>query len=150
MEKLIALAQHLGLEVFEFSGEYYTGATQDEINALEDSSSDTFDEAYIEHQYMRLDDQITNEYDNVFEYEGAEYLVLDDDEADQAWDDAIYSFIDDVVLPEIPENYQRYFDTEAFKKDCSYDGRGHTLATYDSEENEETVNGTTYYIYRTN
>jgi hypothetical protein len=30
------------------------------------------------------------------------------------------------------------------------DGRGHSLSSYDGEENEEQVNGVTYYIYRTN
>ena len=30
------------------------------------------------------------------------------------------------------------------------DGRGHTIASYNGEENEETINNTTYYIYRIN
>ena len=90
-------------------------------------------------------------YDNnVFEYGNKEYLVCDDGEADRLNDLSIDSYIDDCVLPEIPEAYRNYFDDEKFKRDCAYDGRGHNLATYDGCENEETVNGETYYIYRTN
>jgi len=32
----------------------------------------------------------------------------------------------------------------------SADGRGHFMSSYDGNENEETVNGITYYIYRIN
>lgn len=32
----------------------------------------------------------------------------------------------------------------------SADGRGHFLSSYDGDENEETINGETFYIYRTN
>ena len=31
-----------------------------------------------------------------------------------------------------------------------WDGRGHFLATYNGEEHEVTIKGSTYYIYRTN
>jgi hypothetical protein len=33
---------------------------------------------------------------------------------------------------------------------ASADGRGHFLARYDGNENEETVMGKTFYIYRNN
>lgn len=40
---------------------------------------------------------------------------------------------------------------EAFAESAiSADGRGHFMSSYDGEENEETVNGETFYIYRTN
>jgi len=32
----------------------------------------------------------------------------------------------------------------------SADGRGHFMSSYDGNENEEEVNGTTFYIYRIN
>lgn len=42
-------------------------------------------------------------------------------------------------------------DMDHFVRDAvSADGRGHFLANYDGEEREETVNGTTYYIFRNN
>jgi hypothetical protein len=30
------------------------------------------------------------------------------------------------------------------------DGRGHALSLYDGQENEQYINGETYYIYRIN
>ena len=42
-------------------------------------------------------------------------------------------------------------DMDHFVRDAvSADGRGHFLANYDGEEREESVNGTTYYIFRNN
>jgi len=42
-------------------------------------------------------------------------------------------------------------DLDYFVEDAvSCDGRGHFLSAYDGEENEETVSGITFYIYRDN
>ena len=42
-------------------------------------------------------------------------------------------------------------DIDKFVEDAIFeDGRGHFISLYDWEENEEEVNGVTYYIYRTN
>jgi hypothetical protein len=80
-----------------------------------------------------------------------EYRVLTDDEADTAWDESLESYIDDVLLPECgSETLKRYFDREAWKRDARYDGRGHCLSSYDSEEHEERIEGEYYYIYRIN
>lgn len=94
------------------------------------------------------EDVTENSYD--YEADGAEYLVLTDSEADEKWDEYMDSYIDECVLDELPENYRQYFDSEKFKKDCSYDGRGHSLASYDGCEEVETYEGTNYYIYRIN
>lgn len=40
--------------------------------------------------------------------------------------------------------------TEFTESAISADGRGRFLSSYDGEENEETVEGTAFYIYRTN
>lgn len=46
---------------------------------------------------------------------------------------------------------ERYLDTHAAAEWCvETDGVAHYLAGYDGEENEEDVDGTTYYIYRWN
>jgi hypothetical protein len=87
--------------------------------------------------------------------EPGEYLVLTDDEADRACDEQLDQYIDDCILPEIPEAYRTYFDREAWKRDAKLsDGRGHTLSSYDGEEHEERVltnDGPVYfYIYRVN
>lgn len=84
---------------------------------------------------------------NLFDAESGEYLVLNDDEADAAWEDSLDSYIDDCILPELPEIAQRYFDCEAFKRDARYDGRGHSLSSYDGVELE--LDGD-FYGYRVN
>ena len=60
------------------------------------------------------------------------------------------NYIDEIVLPDLPERYRRFFDREAFKDDAKQYGRGNSLSGYDGHENEETVGGETFYIYRTN
>lgn len=84
------------------------------------------------------------------EYYEIDYYVLTDSEADELWNEMIDDYIDDCVLCELPEAYRNYFDSEAFKNDCSFDGRGHTISSYDGQETEEKVNDTWYYIYRIN
>lgn len=101
-------------------------------------------------QYLSIDPSEVTENSYDYEAEGAEYLVLDDSEADEKWDEYMDSYIDECILDQLPDQYRQYFDYEKFKKDASYDGRGHSLASYDGCENEEQVNGTTYYIYRIN
>ncbi len=67
----------------------------------------------------------------------AEYAVGTDEEADEAWDQALDSYLDDCgVLDSIPENLRRYFDRDAWKSDARHDGRGHALASYDGDEME--------------
>lgn len=79
-----------------------------------------------------------------------DYKVYTNDEANEAWDDSLDSYIEDCILPEIPEQYRFYFDCEGWKSDAESDGRGHSLSCYDGKEYEEEVNGETYYIYRIN
>lgn len=88
--------------------------------------------------------------DSTYSYDGQEYLVLTDSEADEAFDEALESTLDDVILPDLDEALQCYFDRDAWKRDAQHDGRGHHLDHYDGEEYEEVVNGTSYYIYRVN
>jgi len=80
-----------------------------------------------------------------------EYAVLDEDEADDAWDAALENYLAECVLIELPENLVQYFDTEKWKRDARYDGRGHSLSSYDGVEHEvRTEDGEYFYIYRTN
>jgi len=96
-----------------------------------------------------VDDEIEGDGEE-YSFEGAEYLVLTDDEADAKWDEALENYIDECILPEIPSQYRNYFDNKKWKEDAKDDGRGHSLARYDGHEQEETVDGETFYIYRTN
>ena len=88
--------------------------------------------------------------DDNYAYGNNEYLVLDDYDANVLHEDYLEQYIQDYVLPEIPEAYRYYFDEKSFIEDCKQDGRGYNLASYDGEEYEINVNGTDYYIYRTN
>lgn len=88
--------------------------------------------------------------DNTFSAKGGEYLVLTDDEADEAWDESLQNYLDECILPELPENMRSYFDEEKWKDDARVDGRGHSLSSYDGDEDEESVDSTDYYIFRIN
>lgn len=87
---------------------------------------------------------------NVFSAGRREWLVLTDSEADEAWDEELERYWEDCVLPEVPAHLRGYMDAEAWKSDARHDGRGHSLSGYDGNEDEEDVDGVTYYIYRTN
>ncbi len=161
--KTLALAQHLGLDVILFNGQYYVADinTYNEEQGADHTVTDfvsTVDEDnnifldWLETDCTLLSDELVEaSYDDSrFEYGNQEYLVCTNDEADSEFQSSIENYVEECVLEELPEQYRRYFDTEAFIKDCSYDGRGNTLAGYDGHENEEIVGGETYYIYRTN
>ncbi len=66
--------------------------------------------------------------------QGIEYLVLDDDEANEAQDKNFDSYIDECL--EIPDAMKNYFDEDAWKRDAKFDGRGHCLSGWDGEEIE--------------
>jgi hypothetical protein len=70
----------------------------------------------------------------------AEYAVGTDEEADEAWEQSLDSYIEDCITPEIEKiqigslsNYIT-FDEEMWKRDAKMDGRGHALASYDGYE----------------
>ena len=97
--------------------------------------------------------EISETQQDVFECESepGEYLILTDDEANTAWDEELDYYIDDCILPELPEAYRSYFDSESWKRDAKIsDGRGHALSSYDAKEYEEKADGVWYYIYRVN
>jgi hypothetical protein len=79
------------------------------------------------------------------------YAIMDEDEADDAWDASLENFLEECILLELPENLVEYFDSEKWKRDARYDGRGLTLSSYDGVEHEiRTEDGEYFYIYRTN
>ena len=88
--------------------------------------------------------------DNLFKIGDREYLVCTDDEADQLWEQSLGNYIDECILPELPEIAKNYFDEEKWKSDARVDGRGHSLAGYDGEEHEAKIGDTWYYVYRQN
>ena len=93
------------------------------------------------------------EYDDIIEnidsysYGNKEYLVLDENEADERYDEYLDSCIEEIVLPEIPQHYHYYFDEESWKRDSRINGdKASALASYDGNEYEQN----NYYIYRIN
>lgn len=106
-------------------------------------------------EFLNVDEadiaDIREGYDsNIFEYYGEEYEVLTDEEADDRWEEELNYYIEECIIPELPENMQNYFDEEAWKRDARLDGRGHAISRYDGNENEAKINDTYYYIYRQN
>ena len=115
-------------------------------------------------------EEIDEEYNNVLSYGREEYLVLTDDEADEAAREQVLDSIW-VFRPGFLENYmpldaetigiiqqakyddaneplKRLIETlEIFVDDAiAADGRGHFLASYDFEE----IEAGEFYIYRVN
>lgn len=140
-EKVIALAQHLGINLEPDFSDIDTDMSEEE---QEEERQEIIDEIKDELE------SIVNDYDTTYSYYNQEYDVMTDEEADDAWEEELDNYIDEIIMPELPDTYQNYFDEEAWKRDARYDGRGHSISRYDGEEYEEEVNGTTYYIYRQN
>ena len=127
--------------------------------------------------HLELNDEETNEITledgESFHYGDQEYLVLTDEEADEKTEEYIkesvwafnssflssHSNIDEEVFKLLSEKCEDSNDAvlsmikdfDHFVSDAiSSDGRGHFLSSYDHSESDEEINGTTYYIYRTN
>ena len=124
-----------------------------EINELDDDD-DVKALALLKHRAEWESDvdcniEVCSYDDDQFEVGGATYLVLNESEREQRWDDALESYLDECV----EGADQPYFDRDAWKRDAKFDGAGHTLASYDGAEHEcdtgECGDGW-YFIYRIN
>lgn len=144
-EKVIALAQHLGLSL------------EPDFDADDYPTEDYTDEEIAKEKQNAID-EVKDELNSIqegcgdytYEYYGEEYIVATDEEADEIEDEYLDNYLEECIYPELPENLRFYFDDDAWKRDARVDGRGHIISTYDGDENYVYVNGTTYYIYRTN
>lgn len=151
----LALMQHLGEDYFINDGTAYEGNHKELwaqwIEATENLADAQTWEEFIEENCTEVEElDIEDCYD-------VDYYILTDEEADQKWEESLDSYIEECITPELDKldslgNLQYYikFDEEMWKRDAKMDGRGHSLASYDGNENEETVEGTTFYIYRIN
>lgn len=150
----LALMQHNGDDFFIHNGKAYEGNHKEIwdnwIECTENlADAQPFDK-YVEENCTEVEEFDTEDYNN-------DYLVLTDEEADEKWEESLDSYIEECIEPEIDKleglgNLQYYikFDEEMWKRDAKMDGRGHSLSSYDGNENEETVEGETFYIYRIN
>lgn len=148
LEKAIALLMHLDELCFilnEDKDEAYKGyESYDEAFAAyeESKSTDDFDK-WCADTLEAVEPYDENDYNR-------DYNVFTDEEADQAWDEALDNYLEECIYPELQPTMRNYFDEEAWKIDARGDGRGHSLSGYDGNEDEQKVNGTAYYIYRQN
>jgi hypothetical protein len=84
----------------------------------------------------------------IFETPEGDFAVGTDEQADESWDQSLDSYIEDCILSEIKyETLRNYFDFEKWKRDARYDGRGHSLSSYDGNELEL---GNDLFAYRIN
>ena len=97
----------------------------------------------------------TDEIDDIIEHgdcrwtvQGTDYLCGNDEEMDEAWEQSLENYLDECVLPELPENMREYFDKEAWIEDAKVDGRAHSLNRYDGTEASVVTLNSTIYIYR--
>ena len=124
----------------------------DQLAELSDTLGQNWEKIVALGAFLELDyeehPRITERNDETYQYGRTTYLVLEDHEADKAFNSWMENFIEEQVLTCIPEAYQNYFDKEKYKhQELRYCGRGSLAA--DGEENEKNVNGTTYFIYET-
>jgi hypothetical protein len=127
-------------------------------------------------KHLDLDNEdlrMIEESNDYYSFGGRDYLVLTDDEADEKAKeyilDTAWAFnssflschskgdVDEEVFKVLSEKCESSNDAvlsliddkDDFVDDAiSSDGRGHFLSQYDGNENEEEINGTTYYIYK--
>ena len=86
---------------------------------------------------------------NCFKYGTQEHRVLTTYEANRRWEEDLDMYLDDIILPNLDKPYWQFFDQVAWKKDYKQWGRAHSISEYDGREDEEIVNGISYFIYRT-
>lgn len=126
-DNIIALALHIG-DISESS--------IDDPTRLVDIESE---------EYTTIIDAL----DNAESEEDKNYLSLDDEQADQRHEQYTKSYAEDIILSQIPDNLQIYFDMDRFIEDVIRDDdRGQALASYDWNENEQVYDWVTYFIYR--
>lgn len=80
-------------------------------------TASTEDKIQVLKNYLELDDEqsedIQNEYDEVYSYEGMEYLILTDEQADDKCYEEIQYLIDDVG-PDAINGYENFIDEHYF------------------------------------
>ena len=148
----LALMQHLGEDFFILNGLAYTGSEDAAMESYEAAKEDYDDFTSFCNDELEIVEELEEDDYSI------DYMVLTDAEADVKWEESLDSYIEECITPEIDKlsegagnlSYYITFDEETWKRDARMDGRGHSLSSYDGHENEETIEGETFYIYRTN
>lgn len=97
-DNVVALALHLETITPDILARYPEQTTEEEEETFTESLDDAKD---------LIDD--------------GDYLSLDDEEADSLLDERLEEYIDDIILPELPEHLQAYFGSASWKRDARID-----------------------------
>ena len=120
-----------------------------EFNEELEETDDSIMREELEDKIQDLESEIEDLEDDEDSYEFTEEAK--EKYVESRMDDVRYdpvSFLRDYGLEREIENF---IDQESFIEDViNSDGRGHTIASYDGNEDEVEYEGTTYYIYRMN
>lgn len=108
--------------------------------------SDTIDNDQDYEKILALMEHTGDDWNQAESEMGSNFKVMTDDEATEEFEESVENSADD-AMREIPEHLQQYFDRDGYISD-NFNDRGAQLNYYDGCEYEETVNGTTYYIYK--
>lgn len=155
-EEIDQLIEDIRQEEEERKGEPITYNDDSElVEIIEEHTMFSGDDANLCAALVKMFDLSINDLDDVeidannrVTVQGIEYLAGTDSEMDDLWDEDLENYIDECILPDLPENARRYFDNEAWKSDARMDGRAHSLNRYDDSEEEAEINGTSYFAYR--
>ena len=110
---------------------------------------------YIDEIELDLDERILALMQHTGDYysdakraiDNSYWLVLTEDEADEKARTYAKDALED-ILCDIDKSLRYYFDEDRYIEDYIESDRGAILSGYNGAEHEETVNGTTYYLYR--
>lgn len=87
--------------------------------------------------------------DSEFCVDGETWRIMSEPDYQVYSNELINDYIDECVLPEIPDYLQSYFDTEKFIRDIDYAGdRDGLVAIYDGAVHEAKINDEYYKLWR--
>lgn len=168
--KQLAFMQHEGESFFILDGKAYEGEREDIYMDYEQRNENDYKQTF--------EDYCAENLTEVEDFDNDDYLVLTDEEADEKAKeyitDSLWAFnpsflasmteFDEEIFQAIADNGKCESNNDVIyntiQKTCGIndfveaavqaDGRGHFMSSYDGNENEETVHGETFYIYRLN
>lgn len=170
-DRILALAEYLDIDPEEVEQNSWGGyaAEGGEYEVLTDDEADDMVKQYIQDSVWAFNSWFLESHmsmENVNNYFGFETTYYDEDEDEEVEigdeDEVFYMHMGQSFTEWLEEQqqgaenandtfYNLIDDFDSFVDDAvRADGRGHFLSGYDGEEGEEQVNGTWYYIYRTN
>lgn len=76
------------------------------------------------------------------------YIVANEEDAEELFSEELSQYLQECILDELPDLARNYFDVKAWENDCRIEGRENFLAKYDGIENEEIIDGETFFIFR--